>query len=479
MMDGSSIECHFHNGEICGPGVRRFPNGALYQGHFQMGERHGPGVLYGANNIEKFDGHWESNRLHGEAKCQLRNQDRILRGMYKAHFLHGDAIEYLFMNGVARYFGQCANGKFHGQGRFEARRFFGEPPSNHETLPAGTTLPANSILNRTFGKNGDLQPVWESYQGQWERAKKHGAGKWRLTFATKTQANEMRDQLSRGFTTADDNVDESSQNDEFLKTLHLLEFNGDWNEDRPTFPVTNLLAVDLSQPSNWRTINNPFLAADEQQQEELPDLQRHSDSHKPRDEKVVALDEPALPVSIPQMTIKQSAPLNLRVFLTRRRKQPPPKDTGEPEVRAPTPSKGKKTTSKPTPVSNDDTPPQDKYEFVQITGETGRLIECKLFKIPDSFVKKKPAKGEEPEEIHFTRLPSVCEECDTLAGIPASAQVKESSEGEQLGPHASITLDFAEVPVGYYAVRFRNQLMTLGMNERIEDYIVYMQVVKK
>lgn len=434
MGDGSSIEGEFKDGEICGKGLRRFPNGSTYQGEFKDGERHGYGIFYGSNNLETLKGQWMWNRLNGEATCTLRNQDQI-KGIYKNHLLHGENISYNFMNGKASYEGSFQNGKYDGEGIFIASRLFDEEISNHVSLPAGTSLPENSILKRSFWKQV-YQPIVERYSGSWKNGKKDGFGIWEFKFISRKQFKEGNGEP------------------------YVMKVEGQWSQDEPIEKVTNIIAIDPNQTSKWyiETLNN------------LSDNRSLEEDEKDEEEnqsRVIVVPMPK-DISIPQYTIKLNSPqLKLLFLLTTK------VVTTQEVVQQAPPIKGKAKVEEPIQPTFEEI-----VKFKQCNMELGRLIKTNLYKIPESFVKKKPAKGETLEEISSHKLPSEREMLDLVVGIPASFQIlPQGDESSIPGIYTEVTFNFSKLQPGYYALQFKSAWMSIG-SSHIQDYIIYIQVVK-
>ena len=66
MKDGSFYEGKFENGEISGPGIRKWAaTGSIYEGEFLKGELNGNGVMkYGTGTV--YEGQWYENMKQGK-----------------------------------------------------------------------------------------------------------------------------------------------------------------------------------------------------------------------------------------------------------------------------------------------------------------------------------------------------------------------------------------------------------------------------
>ena len=99
-----------------GMGVYNYPNGDVYFGKFHRGFRHGNGILIFNDGRDKYDGEWIAGRRSGEGKEVLKSVDMEKSGQFYDDELHGIArIKY---SDGSSYQGSWERGKRHGRGSF-------------------------------------------------------------------------------------------------------------------------------------------------------------------------------------------------------------------------------------------------------------------------------------------------------------------------------------------------------------------------
>ncbi len=116
MADGGYIKAQFQDGQIEGPGERKWGDGSMYVGTFHMGEMHGKGLQTLASG-EHYDGQFHLNVREGLGQLTTTDGD-VITGNFMNGRPHGDEMKIEFPNSDT-YDGCMTKGKIHGKGVYK------------------------------------------------------------------------------------------------------------------------------------------------------------------------------------------------------------------------------------------------------------------------------------------------------------------------------------------------------------------------
>lgn len=145
---------------VTGKGIKKYANGAAYDGEFMDSLRNGFGVMVWQGG-DKYIGDWKAGHRTGKGKYYYSNKD-----MYEGDFSDGkfDGKGTMIYNNGSKYMGDWKAGYITGKGKV----YYAE----------GGSYEGDFLNNTLHGKGTKIYKDSSVYTGEWKADNRHGIGKY-------------------------------------------------------------------------------------------------------------------------------------------------------------------------------------------------------------------------------------------------------------------------------------------------------------